>query len=86
MLARRRRILPVTALLIAALSAPAPAAEGQAKLNAASRGQVQAAYRHPAGGNKIGYVAGYPRFHWLFQRWRCVHLGCEGVHTIGVGY
>ena len=26
------------------------------------------------------------RYYYLFTRVRCVHIGCEGVHTLGTAY
>lgn len=85
MLALRKRILLAAVPLIALLPAPVLAAE-PAKPNAVLQAPVHAASPQQSAAGKSKYASRYPRFAWFFHHWRCVHLGCEGVHAVGVGY
>lgn len=62
--------------------APASAADIQPKA-AASAKVTPASYSAPRPDRKYRYLWRYYPF---LLRVRCAHIGCEGVHTLGVSY
>ncbi len=64
------------------VQAPARAADGKAKAATGVR-PVAVASAIPRPDSRYKYLS---RYHGFILRVRCAHIGCPGVHTLGVSY
>ena len=78
----RPQVLLIAAFLTAVLSAAAPAADNADKTALVAQPAASAPAISPSAAPRNKFVA----LRKYFLHLRCIHLGCQGVHVLGVGY